>query len=217
MSAATLSGSFLLVDASELRRIQRNLQAYAQVRNKTSVQEILAKKGNDLRINLFKGFWAQRWKKGNKGGGFRLLNQLSRAGKGVLVRLMTLVEPWKSQIPAVDKNGRALSMWQKLVAQEMIRRSAGVGVLGVSFLRKRWAEKGNQRFLIENRTRGFGKAVTFDLKEGEFVITGFTPGLARVASKYGLITGAIRNVSRDIETYLEKKLGPEFVLALHAR
>lgn len=206
----------LTIDARDLERLQRNLRAYAAVRNRKSIQEILAQKGNDLRIKLFQGFWAQRWKRGTKGGGFKLLNELSKAGKGILVRLMTLVSPWAGKIPATDKNGRALNIWQKLVAQEMIRRQSGVGVLGVSFLRKRWAFKGATKFLVENRTKGFGKAVTFELKDGEFILSGFTPGLARVASRYGLITGALKNISADIEEYLDKKLGPEFVLALHA-
>lgn len=204
------------VDTKEIDRINRNLTTYAKLRYKKSEDEIVNQKGNDLRISLAKLFLAQRWTNGAKGGAFKLLKTLAATGRGVLVRLMRLVSPWSSQVPSVDKNGRALTMWQKLVGQEMIRRGAGVGVLGVSFLRKRWAFKNNDKFLIENRTKGFGKAVTFEKQEHAFVITGFTPGLGRVAAKYGLLTKALARVSADIEKYLSKKLGPDFVGALHA-
>lgn len=201
------------VDARDLMRLTRNLREYIKV-NKRSEDELLNKKGNDLRIQLYRGFWAQRWK-AKKGGGFRLLKALVASGKGFLVRKMQLVEPWASQVPQTDKKGRALNEYQKLVAQEATRRQAGAGVLGVSFLRKRWAYKKEARYLTENRTRGFGKAVTFEKRDGEFIITGFTPGLARVAQKYGIISGAIQRMSTDIESYLAKKLGPEFVQNLH--
>lgn len=204
----------LTVDVRDMFRLQRNFKEYVKVYKK-SEDEILNKKGNDLRIQLFKGFWAQRWKKGNKGGAFKLLKALVAAGKGVYVRLMRLVEPWASQLPDKTKSGKPLNIRQKLVAQEMMRRQAGVGILGVSFLRKRWAYRKESRYLTTNSTRGFGKAVTFEKRDGEFIITGFTPGLARVAQKYGIINGAIRKVSADIETYLARKLGPEFVQTLH--
>lgn len=202
-------------DFSDIQRLQRNLKAYVKIRHKKSVDEILNAKGNDLRIQLYKGFWAQRWKKGAKGG-FRLLKSLVAQGRGILVRLMSLVSPWSGKVPLVDKRGRALNLYQKLVAQEILRRQSGVGVLGASFLRKRWAIKDNERFLITNKTRGLGKAVTFEKKDDAFIITGFTPGLARVASKYGILTKALNAVSRDIEKYLERKLGPAFVQQLHA-
>jgi hypothetical protein len=203
-------------DLSDLRRLQRNLKAYVQVRKKKTTDEILNQKGNDLRIRLFRGFFAQRWKKGAKGGGFKLLKSLVAQGKGVLVRLMQLVPQWAGAVPQQDKNGRALSLHQKLVAQEMLRRQSGVGVLGVSFLRKRWAIKNNERFLITNKTKGFGKAVTFEKRADSFIISGFTPGLARVAAKYGVLLTAIRAMSRDIEKYLRRKVGDEFVEQLHA-
>jgi hypothetical protein len=207
--------NILYVDASDLGRLNRNLKAWIGVSGK-SEDEALNKKGNDLRIRLFKGFWGQRWKRGGKGGGFRLLRQLVRAGKGILVRLMNLRSPWDSQIPATDKNGKPLNLRQKLVAQEIIRRQAGVGILGVSFLRKRWAYKKEAKYLTENRTRGFGKAVSFEKSNGAFTITGFTPGLAKVAAKYGILASAIRGANVDTEEYLLRKMGPEFLQTLHA-
>lgn len=202
-------------DLSEIFRIQRNLQAYAKVRHKKSVDEILNQKGNDLRIQLFRGFFAQRWKKG-RGSASRLLETLLAQGRGILVRLMQLVPKWAGKIPQTDKRGRALNLYQKLVAQEIARRQSGIGVLGVSFLRKRWRFKDNARFLATNVTRGFGKAVTFEKQDDAFIITGFTPGLARVAAKYGVLTNAFRVVSQDIEKYLERKLGTAFLEQLHA-
>jgi hypothetical protein len=208
--------SLATADVSDLLRLNRNLKEYARVRSKMSVQEILANRGQRLRIFLYRAFWAQRWKQGRKGGGFKLLKSLVAAGKGIHVRLMTLVSPWAGQIPTVTKRGQPLNERQKLVAQEMIRRSAGVGILGVSFLRKRWRETKVSKFLVENRTKGFGKAVTFALTEGQFTITGWTPGLKRVAEKYGLLGKAVRNMNADTEVYLSRKLGPEFLKSLHA-
>lgn len=201
-------------DLSDISRLNRNLKAYVTVRHKKTTDEILNAKGADLRIQLFKGFFGQRWKKGAKGG-FRLLKSLVAQGRGILVRLMTLVSPWDGKVPQTDKKGRALNLYQKLVAQEILRRQSGVGVLGASFLGKRWAFKNNERFLIVNKTRGFGTAVTFEKKDDAFIITGFTPGLARVASKYGLLNRALNKVSLDIEKYLAGKLGPAFVEQLH--
>lgn len=212
-----ISGQFLLVDTSALNRLNRNLREYARVRYKKTEDEILNQKGNDLRIQLFRGFWAQKWKiKKGQGGAFKLLQKLSRAGKGFLVRQRRIMAEWSGKIPDKDKRGRTLSLWQKLVAQEALRRQAGVGVLGVSFLRKRWRFNKQGYYLTTNRTKGFGKAVTFLKRQGEFIITGFTPGLRAVADRYGIIGGAINRVSVDIETYLAKKLGPSFVQQLHA-
>jgi hypothetical protein len=198
-------------DISDLLRLQRNLQAYAKVRHKKTTDEILNQKGNDLRIQLFRGFWAQRWKKGRN-----LVRNLLAQGRGILVRLMRLVPQWAGKIPATDKRGRALNLYQKLVAQEIARRQSGTGVLGVSFLRKRWRFKDNARFLVTNRTRGLGMAASFEKKDDSFVISGFTPGLARVAQTYGILNKALARVSADIEKYLARKLGPAFVEQLHA-
>lgn len=200
-------------DVRDVLRVQRNLQEYARVRSKISKDEILNKKGNDLRIRLFKGFWSRRWKKNAARG---LLKTLVAAGKGIHVRLLRLVAPWSGRIAATDKKGRPLSGWQQLVAQEVMRRQSGIGVLGVSFLRKRWRYKKEGAYLTENRTRGFGRAVTFRKTESEFSITGWTPGLARVAQKFGILGEALRGMSADLEAYLTRKIGPEFVQSLHA-
>lgn len=205
--------NMISVDVRDMLRLQRNLKEYARVRSKVSKDEILNKKGNDLRIRLFRGFWARRWK---KNAARSLLKTLVAAGKGVHVRLMRLVAPWSGKIPATDKKGRPLNDWQKLVAQEVMRRASGIGVLGVSFLRKRWRYKKEGSYLTENRTRGFGKAVTFQKTADEFTITGWTPGLARVAQRFGILGEAVRGMSADLETYLSRKISPEFVQQLHA-
>src|SRR5687767_8945504 len=122
--------NYVKSDVSDLLRLNRNLKEYARVRSKMSVQEILANRGQRLRLFLYRAFWAQRWKQGRKAGGWRLLKQHVKAGKGIHVRLMTLVSPWAGQIPTETKKGKPLNERQKLVAQEVLRRSAGVGVLG---------------------------------------------------------------------------------------
>jgi hypothetical protein len=205
--------NMMSADVRDILRLQRNLKEYARVRAKVSKDEILNKKGNDLRIRLFRGFWSHRWKKREAKN---LLKNLLGSGKGIHVRLMQLVAPWAGRIPATDKKGRPLNDYQKLVAQEVLRRASGIGILGVSFLRKRWRYRKEGRYLTENRTRGFGRAVSFQKTDDEFIITGWTPGLARVAAKFGILGKAIREVSADLETYLSRKLGPEFVAAMHA-
>ena len=208
--------NFVTADMRDMDRLQRNLRAEIGVSSR-SKDEILNRLGNDLRINLFKGFWKQKWTKGRKGGGFRLLRQLSKSGKGVHVRLLRLTGKWTDQIPENTKGGKDLTMWQKLVAQEIVRRQAGVGVLGVSFLRKRWRYKKDGRYLTKNTTRGLGTAVTFEKTDDAFIIRGFTPGLAKVAQRYGVLGTAMRVVAGKTEAYLRRKLGPEFVRQLHAR
>jgi hypothetical protein len=201
------------VDVRDLHRLTRNLRAYLKIYPK-SENEVLNRKGNQLRFELFKAYRLARWRAGEKKDPNRLLKTLLSAGRGVLVRVLRRVEPFASQVDQTDKNGKPLNFWQLLVGQEMARRSAGVGVLAAGFLRKTWRYKKEGRYLTENRT-SHGTAVTFEKKDHEFIITGFTPGLERIARKYGIMGTALNNVSKDTENYLARKLGPEFVANLH--
>lgn len=206
------------VDVRELDRLMRNLRVYMQLRYKKSEDEILTQKGNDLRIKLFQGFWAHRFldKKSRKFTAGKI-RELIGKWNGIKVRLNQLRSPWDGRVPATDKNGKPLSMHQKLVAQEVMRRISGTGVLGVSFLGKRWRfNKKDGYFLVTNRTNKLGTAATFLKRSGEYIITGFTPGLGRIAERYGILSNALSVVSADVEEYIAKKLGPEFLQTLHA-
>lgn len=219
MTSEVLHNGLFYADMSEIGRLQRNLREYVRVRSKLTEDEILTKKGNDLRIKLFEGFWAHRFLKKkrarlNWGAALRLI----LAGhEGIKVRLNSLIEPWSSRVPSVDKNGRPLSLRQKLVAQEIMRRISGSGVLGVSFLGKRWRFNKKGSFLVVNRTNSLGTAAKFEKRQGEYIITGFTPGLLKIVQRYGIIREALSRVSQDIEKYLSDKVGHAFVEALHAR
>jgi hypothetical protein len=211
--------SFLTtVDASELKRVSRNLEAYAKVRYKRTEDQILNDKGTDLRIQLFRQFFSHRFilKKAKNTALAGVIRSLVAGGRGIRVRLQALRSPFDAKIPSEDKNGRPLTMRQKLVAQEVLRRIVGSGVLGVSFLGKRWRFNKKGAYLVQNKTNTMGVSATFEKKDGQYIISGFTPGLARVASKYGVLSNALAVVSSDIENYLRKKIGPELLAAIHA-
>jgi hypothetical protein len=195
----------LTVDASDLARLSRNLKAYKEASRK-DWDEILNKKGNDLRIQLFKLFRKAKWK-GGKRIAERELIKRTRSGQGTLVRLKYLTDRYSGSAPGTDKNGKPLNRWQQLVWQEIQRRQHGIGVLGVGFLQKRWRYKKDSRYLVEQKSRTLGTLVRFEKTPEAFTITGFTPGLAQVASKYGIIPKALAAVSADIEIYLKRKLG----------
>lgn len=210
-----MTSSIFTVDTREISRINRNLEVYMSLR-KVTEDRILTDKGIDLRIKLFRLFFAHRWAEMKKGKGSAILKNLTIGGKGIRVRLMRLISPWDSKIPATDKNGKALSMWQKLVAQEVMRRAAGIGILGVSFLGRRWRFNKKGAYLVTNKTNRLGVAATFEKRDGQYIISGFTPGLRRIADKYGILSDALALVSANIEEYLARKLGPEFLKTLHA-
>lgn len=216
MSASSVSiGGLLTWNAAALDRLQRNLRAYEKVRVKKTSDEILNEKGGRLRIELWRAFWKRRFVK-SKTSWERVLKRLVKRGKGIKVRLQNLGNPWAARVPQTNKHGKPTTLRQKLVAQEIMRRVSGSGVLGASFLIKRWKKTKEDKYLIENRTRGLGKAVTFQKTAKAFIVTGFTPGLAAVAQKYGALAEAINAISADTEAYLLRKCGPDFVKALHA-
>lgn len=198
-----------LSDLSALDRLTRNLHDYELASRKTR-SEILDQKGNDLRIQLFRGFWAQ--KLGGPGGkkkgiAFRELDRRTRAGVGTLVRLRVLDEKWIANMPETTKDGKPLSLWQKLVYQETQRRQSGIGILGVSFLSKRFRNKKGERYLAANVSKTLGELVVISKDEDSFTIRGMTPGMNEIAERYGIKARAINAVSADIEPYLARKFG----------
>jgi hypothetical protein len=201
-----------IYDISALNRLNKFLTKYQLASGKT-FDEVIEKKGNDLRIKLFQGYWEHRW--GNKRTtGFTELRRRTRQGLGTLVRMKQLDSKYAAKAPQVDRLGRKLSAWQKAVWQEVYRRQVGVGILGVSFLSKRFREKkGGTRYLVDNVSKTFGTLVRIIKREHQFTIEGFTPGLAKVGQRYGAISKAINAVSEDMIPYLNRKLGEARVMA----
>jgi hypothetical protein len=208
------------VDASEVDRLNRNLQAYVALSGRAA-DEVVRKKGEDLRIQLAREFFRQRWK-GGRGVAWREFKGRVRAGEGTLVRLKSVSSRFLAasgkELPATDTRGRPLSSWQQLVWQEIARRQHGVGALGATFLVHRWQHSGGERKLVANRSRLTGsyhkRALDIVLRDGAYTLEAKTPGIAAVGSRYGLITKALASVNADTEKYLTRKMEEAAKLAL---
>jgi hypothetical protein len=194
----------ITVDTSDVDRFPHRLREYERVSGKTA-DEVLDKQGNKLRIEIGREFRKVKWKGGKKVAQ-KELRARTRAGKGTKVRLKYLADDYAGSAPDTDKNGRPLNKWQKLVWQEINRRQAGTGILGISFFNKRWRFSRGERYLAENRSRKLGVLVRITKEKSSFTIEGMTPGLVTVDSKYGIVNKAKNTVSRDIETYLARKM-----------
>lgn len=198
------------------------LRAYGELSRKT-LPEVVAKKGNDLRIRLWSRFWAIRWQ-GPKSIVDDQFASRKQIGKGILVRLRSLSDRFLSvsgkKLPEREKTKRVgarekrkLTLWQKLVWQELQRRKWGMGVLGLTFLTKRWADKKGGRVLVSNRSGNIGGSYNYDKKslriragESGYELAAFTPGITKMASKHGILQGAISDVMADMEPYLRRKM-----------
>lgn len=196
------------VDTSPIDVLNHNLSKYAQV-SKLTLAQVLDKKGNDLRIQLFRGFWNHKFGNGKKGGiAWRELAKRSRAGLGTLVRKLFL-DSANGTTPETDKRGRRLSLWQRLVAQETMRREAGIGILGISFLSRRFRNKkaGNiiQRYTVANVSKTLGELVRISNDGESYVIRGMTPGMKEISERYGIKDVAIGAVNADMLPYLRRK------------
>lgn len=209
--------SDITVDTTEIDRLNRNLKTYSELRYRMTEDEILNKVGNDVRIKLFKEFWARRWKPGGKKSVSALARKMASGGKGFKVRTNQLIAPWEGKIPTETRRGKPLNMRQKLVAQELMRRRAGAGLLGVAFLRRRWRYKKDRKYLARNfHTGKIGDAATFKKRVGSFEIEGLKEGLGKIASQYGIVNKALSAASANIEVYIGRKLGPDFLKTLHS-
>lgn len=202
-----------IVDISAINRLNKLLTKYQLASGKT-IDEVISKKGNDLRIKLFQAYHEHRFSGNKRSIGFTELKRRTRAGEGTYVRLRSMSTSFAGKAPATDRRGRKLSDWQKMVWQEVYRRQVGIGILGVSFLSKRFREKKDgTRYLVDNVSKTFGTLVRIIKREHQFTIEGFTPGLAKVGQRYGAITQAVNAVSEDMIPYLTRKLGEARILA----
>lgn len=146
----------------ELEALHQALQRYGEV-SKRDLTDTLHKKANDIRIELFRGYYAQRFRgtrKGSlasKGVAFAQMRRRAKSGQGVALRQSLQSGPASPKAPLEyfqrrklrGANGTnrklrvpvAMSNYQRRVWTELARRQAGIGVLGASFLMQRWNKK----------------------------------------------------------------------------
>lgn len=203
----------LIVDQTALTRLNKKLTDYKLVLKRLTIPEILDKKGNDLRIQLWKLFWYQKFGgpgKKKESIASKELARRAKSGKGIIVRARELDAKWGT--PPDIANGRKrkgykLSLWQKLVWQELQRRISGIGLLAIGFLSRRFrSNNARGRYLVENVSKSLGPLVQIKKEETSFTITGFTPYLVELSNRYNIANRAIAGVEKDIDKYLDRKL-----------
>ena len=196
---------------AELERLQTTLATYAGVTSRVG-PELIARKAQDLRIQLYKGFSEHRWMgsgrgaQNNRGIAFIEMRARAKEGKGTVIRPgLVAVSPnaptvaYRTVTGAGGTRRKLLvpTTWrQRQVWTELARRQSGRRVLGVSFLMKRWR---NSRDEQGNRIQVLKKNVTArnELDMGEVVHEQRDFGNRRVL---GRIT--LRSNSATIEGFL---------------
>jgi hypothetical protein len=193
---------------------------------RSGVDEILAKKGNDLRVQLYRKFSAEKWK---GGPGIAEREMRARATQGIGTRISRWVRnnPGDPPIslhrlqgtPAVAPAPAGLNRQQALVWREVQARQAGIGILAVSWLLRRWRHNNGGKRLVANKTdhsvmgkvvtnesREFGTLAQVEQRPGMLRLTGFTPGMDEVAERYGIVSDAVDAVTDDMMPYIERKM-----------
>jgi hypothetical protein len=225
-----MSLDITITGQGEIDRLGRAIAVYASL-GKLSLQELVRKKAYDLRIKLYRGYRAARWTGARKGSmesrgvAFTEMRRRAREGEGIVFKKGRST-PTGSH-PDTDRRGRALSQYQLQVWNELRRRQAGIGVLAVSFLLKRWrwvkGEDGQRIKILKTNSTKLDLISQTEIQEqpsrtgevlarvtlapGNARIEGFTEGLAAVGDRSGIVPLAIRAVSLDTEIYLARKLG----------
>ena len=209
----------------QLHRVNEVLTEYVRL-SKRQPDEVLEKKGRDLNIKIFQGFWALRFKSARshrrKGAVFSgpAFDEAAARGWRVKVRAgLTLSGDYRLARAKTTGGGKGkrsgLNNRALLVAQELAMRQRGGGLLGVSFLQHRWrrgkrTEKGpTGSYLVQNRSGALGllssvrKGVTAD---GAFLtITNQAPGVAIMDRNRSIIRNALAAVRGDTLIYLDRK------------
>lgn len=198
----------------EVKKLAKILQVYTRV-NKRDRQQLIRKKGIDAGIKLSKGFAKRKWKGGKKIAE-REMRKRSKSGRGTRIRERFLNGDTP---PERSKTGRRLNWYQKLVWQETRRRQSGIGVLGASFLLRRYRSKSTGRILRRNGptrismkkySRQAGLVSSVKVAPDYFEIAGFFPGHRPVSDRYGIVAQAAREVTADTIPYIQKKTGEQF-------
>jgi hypothetical protein len=208
-------------------QLQSALQHYIHLSNLTA-DEVLEKKGKDLGFRLYKGFRAARWRGSrniNDGIAFREMRRRAKMGQGTDVRLRRIDPRWEAKIPRGQRITRRgvragrdvrdyypTSLWQRLVAQELLRRQVGMGVLAASFL---WVRRRTSRergtYYVRNKP---GRVLGYVEKgDGMLRIVGLDDALSMVDARYGIVRAAVQEVTADTMQYVEDKISTAFGLA----
>lgn len=204
----------LLVNTTDLARINGKLADYVKVNKRYTVPEVLEKKGTDVRIKVFQLFRNESFggRNGKRGSiAWRELRKRGKEGRGTLVRIKDLQARWGS--PPAETKGKkqrphALSDWQKLVWQETTRRQSGIGVLAISFLSKEFRRgfKGpTLSYTAKNESKTMGTLSEVKHDGTSFTISGFTPGLVEVANRNNIANRALSEMEKDLDVYLNRK------------
>ena len=187
----------------QIERLNKRLREYLDLSCKTT-EEVVSKKGNDLRISMFQKFKEHRWggTSGSKGiavAEWRARGYKIKVRKSLLAKARGL------------KPKKHVNAWARAVGMELKARQRGIGVLGASFLVRRWDSK--RRKLIVNTTGRKGRTMlaefAFDAHpisdSCEYTATGYRPGLDVVSGRYHIASMAMSEVSADMEKYIKRK------------
>lgn len=205
------------ITTPEFVRFNRNFFEYIKASGKMPSQ-VIFEKGRDLRIKTFQGFRRVAWKRGRKGGAWKEQRRRFKAGRGVKVRgyirrniaegntdMGSRVAGWAPKDAPLTKAGKPMNRWQKAVWQEMRYRQAGVGILGVSLLDRRWRYRKAGRYLAVNKTRRLKELGAIEQTDDSFKITMSVDGAVTVDQRYGIARTAINEVAADMGVYLVRK------------
>ena len=151
-----ISASIDPASARELDQLAAALRLYLPAVN-VSTTEALHRKGEDLLIQLFRGYRAQRWKGSRKGSArsvgiaFAEMRRRAKSGRGITFTKQITTPSKGAPVETTARrklrgpDGRlrsgsvpvVLSTYHRLVWSELARRQGGIGVLAVSFLTQR--------------------------------------------------------------------------------
>lgn len=194
---------------NEIRRLDENIRQY-RTWSRLTTAEVISKKGNDLRIQMFRGMKSRRW--GGKNSKGIAAREFKERGGRIKVRSGLDIAN-TPEFGKAKKGGkpRRLSLSARRVAAELTLRQKGIGVLGAAFLVRRWNAKKSR--LRRNTTGAGGNAMlaefAFDSSPlsdtAQYVATGYYPGIDIVSGRYAITRGAIAKVSADMEKYIKRK------------
>lgn len=201
------------------------------------VAATIAKKTDDIRIELLRGYWGHRMKGSRKGAkdfqgvAFREMRQRGRAGDGITLRPGLSVSGsapteyyQRRTLRGAHGSRRRLMVpirmgtYQRRVWTELAKRQAGVGVLGVAFLmprrRANAVPSAPEVQTRQSHSRETIGRMTVAPMLGQ--LEGFVPGQAKVGARHSILSIALRNVRTDTEFYLARKAAASVAAELKA-
>lgn len=191
----------IVADNRDLQRLQAKFGEYLAMTNGTGTG-LMRKKMTDVTIRVGKMFGMLRSGKRKSNRVWFEFEKRQINGRGILVKKPNLLSRKKT-----DKNGRALSDWQRAVGREIASRVSGSGYLRYQMLVSRGFRPTKsvgayyRRFhgqYNDNVSKRFGDEVqeVYDMR---------VPGTQKMNMRYGIVSRALRQVTADIELYLRYK------------